>query len=285
MPLITEADSPQVALAFDVAASKARCRRMRRRILELSQRLNALHIAPAFSCLEIVDTIYHGLMRQAHSGKSCGTFILSKGHGALAQFAVLEELGVMSREDLDTCCHPEGRLGGHPDYGAPGIEASTGSLGHGLPMSLGICLAERELGLESSVYVVISDGELMEGSTWESVLLAPTLRIRNLVVFVDFNDVISGAQIGAHHPNIYPVAEKFEAFGWQAIHADGHDQESLFDAVSRKDSARPLAVIAKTIKGKGVSYMENQPIWHYRSPNPTEYQQALSELAEQNLDR
>jgi transketolase len=286
MPLITEPSSPQVSLAFDVAASKARCRRMRRRILELSQRLNALHIAPAFSCLEIVDTIYHGLMPPPRDGKSAaGTFILSKGHGALAQFAVLEELGVLSRHDLDTCCHPEGRLGGHPDYGAPGIEASTGSLGHGLPMSLGICLAERELRLESTVYVVISDGELMEGSTWESVLLAPTLRIRNLVVFVDFNDVISGAQISVHHRNIYPVAEKFQAFGWQAIPADGHDQDSLFGAVSRKDPARPLAVIAKTVKGKGVSFMENQPIWHYRSPNPMEYQQALTELAEQDLDR
>ena len=188
----------------------------------------------------------------------------------------------MSRQDLDTCCHPEGRLGGHPDYGSPGIEASTGSLGHGLPMSLGICLAERELGRESTVYVVISDGELMEGSTWESVLLAPTLHIRNLVVFVDLNDFISGGQTSLNHRNIYPVEEKFEAFGWQAIHADGHSQESLFDAVNEKDLARPLAVIAKTVKGKGVSFMENRPIWHYRSPSQMEYQQALAELAEQD---
>jgi transketolase len=278
MPISTEIDS----VRFDLATSKARCRRMRRRILGLSQRLNALHVAPAFSCLEIVDTVYYGLMRRRQDGTSDDTFILSKGHGALAQFAVLEELGVMSRQDLDTCCHPEGRLGGHPDYGSPGIEASTGSLGHGLPMSLGICLAERELGRESTVYVVISDGELMEGSTWESVLLAPTLHIRNLVVFVDLNDFISGGQTSLNHRNIYPVEEKFEAFGWQAIHADGHSQESLFDAVNEKDLARPLAVIAKTVKGKGVSFMENRPIWHYRSPSQMEYQQALAELAEQD---
>src|ERR1700734_2347785 len=276
MPISNEIDS----VRFDLATSKARCRRMRRRILGLSQKLPALHVAPAFSCLEIVDTIYHGLMH--NSGGRRDAFILSKGHGALAQFAVLEELGVMSRQDLDTCCHPEGRLGGHPDYGSPGIEASTGSLGHGLPMSLGICLAERELGRESTVYVVISDGELMEGSTWESVLLAPTLHIRNLVVFVDLNDFISGAQTSLNHRNIYPVQEKFEAFGWQAIHADGHSQESLFDAVNEKDLARPLAVIAKTVKGKGVSFMENRPIWHYRSPSQMEYQQALAELAEQD---
>jgi transketolase len=272
-------------MAFDTATSKARCRRMRRRILELSQKLAALHIAPAFSCLEIVDTVYHGLMRRRENGKSDDTFILSKGHGALAQFVVLEELGVMSRHDLDSCCHPEGRLGGHPDYGTPGIEASTGSLGHGLPMSLGICLAEQELGRESVVYVVISDGELMEGSTWESVLLAPTLSIRNLVVFVDLNDFISGGRTSVYHRNVYPVAEKFEAFGWQAIQADGHDQDSLCDAVSRKDPVRPLAVIAKTIKGKGVSFMENQAMWHYRSPGPAEYQQALEELAEKDLDQ
>jgi transketolase len=283
MALSKELNYSPVSPAFDVAESKARCRRMRRRILDLSQRLPALHVAPAFSCLEIVDTIYHGLMNNA--GGRPDTFILSKGHGALAQFAVLEELGVMSRHDLDTCCQPEGRLGGHPDYGAPGIEASTGSLGHGLPMSLGVCLAEKALRQESAVYVVISDGELMEGSTWESVLLAPTLRIRNLVVFVDLNDFISGGQTSVYHRNIYPVAEKFGAFGWQAIQADGHDQGTLFDAVSRKDPNRPLAVIARTIKGKGVSYMENQPIWHYRSPNPMEYQQALAELAEQDLDR
>jgi transketolase len=284
MALSTELSSPQTSAAFDIREAKVRCRRMRRRILELSQRLPALHVAPAFSCLEIVVTIYYGLMRRPDASKN-DTFILSKGHGALAQFAVLEELGVMSRHDLDTCCHPEGRLGGHPDYGAPGIEASTGSLGHGLPMSLGICLAERELGRESAVYVVASDGELMEGSTWESVLLAPTLRIRNLVLFVDLNDFISGGQTSLTHRNIYPVAEKFEAFGWQAIHADGHDQDSLFGAASRKDPSRPLAVVARTVKGKGVSYMENQPIWHYRSPNATEYQQALAELADPDLDR
>ncbi len=283
MALTTELIDPQISPAFDVAASKARCRRMRRRILGLSQKLPALHVAPAFSCLEIVDTIYHGLMH--NSGGRRDAFILSKGHGALAQFAVLEELGVMSRQDLDTCCHPEGRLGGHPDYGAPGIEASTGSLGHGLPMSLGVCLAEKELARESTVYVVISDGELMEGSTWESVLLAPTLRVRNLVVFVDLNDFISGGQTSVYHRNLYPVPEKFEAFGWQAIQADGHDQANLFEAVTRKDPDRPLAVIARTVKGKGVSYMENQPIWHYRSPNPTEYQQALTELPELDLER
>ena len=203
---------------------------------------------------------------------------LSKGHGAPAQFAVLEELGVMTREDLDMCCQSGGRLGGHPDYGLPGIEASTGSLGHGLPMALGISLAHAELGIDSTIFVVMSDGELMEGSTWESVLLAPSLHIHNLMLFVDLNDFISRGQTSVHHPNIYPVERKFEAFGWDACTVDGHDPAALCEAGCRKDPARPLAIVARTIKGKGVSYMQNQAVWHYRSPNPQEYQQALVEL-------
>lgn len=251
---------------------------MRRRILEISQKLTALHIAPAFSCLEIVDTIYFSLMRRTAAHSAPDTFILSKGHGAMAQFAALEELGVLTKQDLDTCCQLGGRLGGHPDYGLPGIEASTGSLGHGLPMALGIALANAELGIRSTVYVLISDGELMEGSTWEAVLLAPTLRVQDLVLFVDLNDYISRGQTSVHHPNIYPVAQKFEAFGWQTHTVDGHDSAALYEAANERIPARPVAVVAKTTKGKGVSYMENQPIWHFRSPNPQEYQQALAEL-------
>jgi transketolase len=263
---------------FDAAAAVTRCRRMRRRILDLSQKLPALHIAPSYSCLELVDTIYFGLMRRGADGKTPDTFLLSKGHGAPAQFAVLEELGIMSKEDLDTCCQSGARLGGHPDYGLPGVEASTGSLGHGLPMALGISLAHAELKIDSTTFVVMSDGELMEGSTWESLLLAPSLNIHNLVLFVDLNDFISRGQTSLHHPNIYPVEPKFTAFGWDVCAVDGHDPAAIFDAGRRKHPARPLAIIARTIKGKGVSFMENQAVWHYRSPNPQEYQQALAEL-------
>src|ERR1035438_8729589 len=116
---------------FDVGAARQRCRRLRRRILDISQTVSALHIAPAFSCLEILDTIYFGLFRRNSDGTSPDTFLLSKGHGAMAQYAILEELGIMSQADLDGYCQPHGHLGAHPDYGLPGIEASTGSLGHG----------------------------------------------------------------------------------------------------------------------------------------------------------
>jgi transketolase len=270
----------QATPAFDIAISKARCRRMRRRILDISQTVSALHIGPAFSCMEILDTVYFGLMRRSPDGSSTDTFVLSKGHGAMAQYVLLEELGILSKADLDGYCQPHGRLGAHPDYGLPGIEASTGSLGHGLPMALGICLAAREQGLLSSTYVVLSDGELMEGSNWEAILAARNLGITDLTVFVDFNGFVSATPISVRHPNLLPVEPKFEAFGWETRIVNGHDQEAIFRAARSKNPALPLAIVARTVKGKGVSYMENQGIWHYRSPSRAEYEQAIAEIEE-----
>lgn len=273
--------SPQLGHKFDVTGSKERCRAMRRRILDISQTVSALHIAPAFSCMEILDTIYFGLMRRNSNGRSSDTFLLSKGHGAMAQYAVMEQLGILAKVDLDGYCQPQGRLGAHPDYGLPGIEASTGSLGHGLPIALGICLANAESGLSSSTYVVLSDGEMMEGSNWEAVMAAINLKIADLTIFVDSNGFISATPISTRHPNLLPLERKFEAFGWDVRSVDGHDQQMLFDAAQSKSPDRPIAIIARTTKGKGVSFMENQGIWHYRSPNPGEYRQAIAELEAQ----
>jgi transketolase len=227
-----------------------------------------------------VDAIYFGLMRNEKEVAYPDTFILSKGHGAMAQYAVLEELGVLSREDLNESGKPGGKLGMHPDYGLPGIEASTGSLGHGLPIAVGMALADKVLGTERVVYIVMSDGELQEGSVWEALLLAPTLNLTNLVAFVDLNDFQSLGQISSIHPNFHPVRDKVQAFGWEAIEVDGHDQEAICRAVTFRKGVAPMMVIARTTKGKGVSYMENVPIWHYRSPSPEEYRLALQELSE-----
>ena len=265
---------------FDVAASRRRCRRLRRRILEISQTVTACHVAPAFSCLEIIDTVYFGLMRRDASGPSPDAFLLSKGHGSLAQYAVLEELGVLTREQMDGYCKPGGILGTHPDYGIPGIEAATGSLGHGLAMGLGMAYADKVLGEDRVLYVVMSDGELQEGSVWEAMMLAPTLGIRNLVGFVDLNDFQSLGQTSKIHPNFYPVLDKVRAFGWESVEVDGHDVGAICEAVVSRRGDRPMMVIARTTKGKGVSFMENVPIWHYRSPSPEEYRLALSELPE-----
>jgi transketolase len=259
--------------------SKKRTNRFRRRILEMSQVLPAIHIGGAFSCLEIVDAIYFGLMRR-RGKEMLDTFILSKGHGSLAQYAVLEALGVLSSRDLDTFCVAEGRLGGHPDYGLPGIAASTGSLGHGLGIGMGMALADKVSGADRRVYVVMSDGELQEGSVWESLMLAPSLGLTSLIGFVDLNDFQTFSQTSKTHPNFYPVVDKLRAFGWETVEVDGHDTAAILSAFHARAGKAPFMVVAKTTKGKGVSYMENVAMWHYRSPNAAEYQQALAELAE-----
>jgi transketolase len=263
---------------FDGAAARKRCLAYRKRIMEISQQVQALHIGSAYSCTEIVDAIYHGLMRRKPDGNSLDTFIMSKGHGCMIQYVILEDLGVLSRADLDLYCKPNGRLGCHPDYGNPGIEASTGSLGHGLSMAVGMALAERARKTGGTIYAVLSDGEVQEGSTWEATMMASSLGCSNLVAFIDNNDFQSLGRTSETHPSFYPVAEKFNAFGWETAEVDGHDAEAIFRAVTGRKGGKPLMVVAKTVKGKGISYMENVPIWHYRSPNAKEFEQGMAEL-------
>ena len=268
--------------AFDIATARARCKKYRRRILDMSQNVSALHIGGAFSCTEIVDCIYNEFMRPGvRGGKSPDTFLMSKGHGCMIQYVILEDLGILSKADLDAYCTPKGRLGTHPDYGNPGIEASTGALGHGLSMAVGMALAERGRGSNGIVYTVLSDGEVQEGSTWEAILMASSLKLTNLVAFVDNNDFQSLGRTSETHPSFYPLEAKFEAFGWETAEVDGHDPGAIYAAVTTCSGTKPLMVCAKTVKGKGVSYMENAPIWHYRSPNKDEYAQALRELEAQ----
>lgn len=269
--------------SFDEAEALARCKRYRRRILDISQRVSALHIAGAFSCTEIVDCVYNDLMRKGAGAKpSPDTFLMSKGHGCMIQYVILEDHGVISREMIDAYCTPGGQLGVHPDYGNPGIEASTGSLGHGLSMAVGMCLAERGRGGDGRVYVVLSDGELQEGSTWEAVLMASSLGLGNLVAFVDNNDFQSLGRTSQTHPSFYPLTDKFTAFGWETVEVEGHDSAAIFRAVTDRRGGKPLMVVARTTKGKGVSYMENVPIWHYRAPSREEYLLAIKEVEGQS---
>jgi len=259
-------------------STESRCLRYRKRILDISQQVSAAHVGSAFSCTEIVDCIYNRLMRRTDGAKSPDTFLMSKGHGCLIQYAILEELGVLSRQDLDLYCKPGGRLGAHPDYGVPGIEASTGSLGHGLAMAVGIALAERDQHTGGIVYVVLSDGELQEGSTWEAILLASSFKLVNLVVAVDNNNYQSLGKTSETHPSFYPLVPKFRAFGWEAEDVDGHDTERVYNTFISRTGLRPFVMCARTVKGKGVSFMQDSTIWHFRSPSPEEYKKALEEL-------
>lgn len=241
-----------------------RCKAYRRRILEISQKVKALHIGGAFSCLELVDCLYNEIANEED------TILISKGHGWMAQAVILEERGLI---DLDKYGTKDG-VGVHPEYGTPGIAASTGSLGHGLPMAVGMAIADRS----HMVYCVISDGELQEGSTWEAILLVPALRLSNIMVLVDNNNLQSLGRTSDTHPNLYPISRKFHEFGWGSVACHGHDSEMIKHNLLYHDMTKPFALIAGTKKGHGVSFMVNQPVWHYKSPSPEEYQQALEEL-------
>jgi len=262
----------------DIEEAQKRCQGYRRRILEVSQNVTALHIAPAFSCLEITDALYNLIMKKDKSGEITDVFLMSKGHGCMIQYIILEEMGVLSSRDIELYCKPEGRLGAHPDYGNPGIHASTGSLGHGLGIAAGQAYAEKLKGTDTNIYCVLSDGECQEGSTWEAMLMAGNLNLSNLVAVIDNNDFSGLERMSEGHPAFYPLAEKAEAFCWEVVEVDGHDSAAIAEAIWNRSGTRPFLVVAKTIKGKGVSFMEHVPIWHYRSPNKEEYKQALLEI-------
>jgi len=265
---------------FDILSSQKRCIKYRRRILDISQTVSALHGAGAFSAMEMVDCIYHGLMRRDSSGVSPDTFIMSKGHSCMVQYVILEEMGILSKEDLDLYCKPGGRLGCHPDYGVPGIEASTGSLGHGMGLAVGMAHADRIKGEDRKIYLIVSDGELQEGSTWEAMMMGANLEVKNVIALLDHNGSQSFGHTRETHPKFYPIREKVEAFGWECAEVNGHDVKAVFEAVTSRKGDRPFMLIGNTVKGKGVSYMEHQPVWHYRSPNKEEYEIALRELKE-----
>lgn len=255
--------------------------RYRRRILDISQKVGALHAAPAFSCVEMTDVIYRGLMHANASGQGFSdVFLMSKGHGCMTQYAILEELGILASSELERYCTPQGALGAHPDRGNPGIDASTGSLGHGMGIAVGMAYAEQLHGSDVRIFALLSDGELQEGSSWEGAMMAANLRLDNLLVFVDLNDFGGLERMSESHAAFYPVREKFESFGWEAAVVNGHDACAMHAAVCARKGGRPFALLGKTVKGRGVAFMENVPIWHYRSPNEEEYGIAIRELGE-----
>jgi len=261
--------------------SKDRCKNFRRRILEISQQVSALHLGGAFSSIEIIDCIYFCLMEKKSKFEFNDLFIISKGHGCMSQYVVLEELGILSKKDLDLYCKKEGRLGCHPDRGNPGIEASTGSLGHGIGLAVGMAYAEKYINrLKKNIYVVISDGELQEGSSWEAMMMAANLNVSNLVVLLDHNGYQSFGKTSETHHAFYPIKSKVEAFGWEVSEVNGHISEDIYRAVKERKAKAPFFLICNTVKGRGVTFMENEPIWHYRSPSPQEFNAALLEIME-----
>lgn len=235
------------------------------------------HIASAFSIMHILWELYDRTLRvdpQSPADPERDRFILSKGHGALGLYAVLAKRGFFPQSELERFSEFDGMLGGHPDCTKiPGVEASTGSLGHGLPMGVGMALGMRIRRSGGRVYVLVGDGECNEGSVWESALLAAHHRLDGITCIVDFNHSTDRAL------TLGDLAAKFLAFGWGAVSIDGHAPDQLRAALLQRPGDRPLAIIAETIKGQGCPMMENNPAWHHRVPTADELGTILADLA------
>ena len=233
------------------------------------------HVGSCFSVIDILVAAFDFKFSKTASGEV--DVLLSKGHAAAALYAVLFEFQKISRDDIDSYCKNGSSFYGHVDNLASSyIPLATGSLGHGLPYAIGIALSAklRKQANQLSV-VILSDGELDEGTTWESLLIASHLRLNNLIVIVDRN-FLQSFESTEETLALEPLREKFESFGWIVRDVDGHDIESVQVGMHRED--KPLCLIARTTKGKGVSFMENSVPWHYKPPIGTEFVDALSEL-------
>ena len=244
-----------------------RSRRIRRRVLERLHAAGASHLGTNMSMVEILTAIYSVIDtdRIAAGRRDRDRVIISKGHAAAATYATLEEYGLMESELLDTYHRSGSVLTGHVSHSAPGVEHSTGALGHGLSVALGMALAQRSLGTDGRVFCVCGDGEIQEGSVWEALLLWSHLGLMNLVFLIDHNRISS---IGPTHDviNMDPPAERIAGLGFSATTVDGHDTEAIREAILSASSASlPTVIVCDTVKGKGVSFAEDESIWHYRS--------------------
>jgi transketolase len=257
---------------------------LRSRIIETSSKTGTPHLGSCLSCVDILTALYFGVLKidpanpKAANRDRC---ILSKGHGAMGLFHVLAERGFYPLSDLDNYGQDGGVFAEHPPTPEhlAGIEAATGSLGHGLPLGLGMAMAGRIQRLDYKVYAVLGDGECNEGSNWEAAMLASAKRVSNLCAIVDFNKWQATGR-SQEVMALDPLVDKWKAFGWNAVEVDGHDFKQLLGALSQFPNAneKPTAIIAHTVKGKGASFMEDDNNWHYRIPTADEVIQAKKEL-------
>jgi len=261
-----------------------KARRLRREVIKMVGEAGSGHPGGALSAADLVACLYFREMRhdpERPDWPERDRFVLSKGHVAPLLYAVLAECGYFPSEWLGTLRRLGSPLQGHPDMRKlPGVEASTGSLGQGIGWAVGMALAARLDGRDSRTYVLLGDGEMQEGMVWEAVMAAKHYRLDNLVALVDNN----GLQIDgplAEVMSIEPIADKFRAFGWEAREIDGHDMIQIIDALNqaRETKGKPFAIIARTIKGKGCSFMEHQVDWHGKAPSPQQVEEALKEFA------
>ncbi len=268
----------------DIDTLEAKAKEIRKTVLRMLAEAGSGHTGGSLSIVEIIMSLYFYKMRHKPSHPQWDLrdrMILSKGHGCPAVYAVLAEVGYFPREELMTLRKLGSRLQGHPQLGLPGIESSTGSLGQGLSIANGMALAARMDKKDIRIYCVMGDGELNEGQVWEAAMSAAHFKLDNICGIVDFNKLqIDGRCCDVM--GLEPLAEKWRAFGWNVIECDGHSFKKLMDALDEAEAVKgkPSVILAHTIKGKGVSFIENQVRWHGIAPKKDELERALKELDE-----
>ena len=255
--------------------------RLRRRILRLIVNAGAGHTGGGLSCLDILNVLYNRVLRVApetFTDPRRDRYVQSKGHCVEALYVVLADRGFFPEADLDTVCRYQSHYVGHPTRKIPGIEMNTGALGHGLPICLGMALAAKMDAAPYRVFTLLGDGELAEGSNWEAAMAAGHHDLDNLTAIIDHNTLqITGPtrEVMSNEP----LDQKWRAFGWAVQSINGHDFAELTAALNQPaEPGKPTCIIANTVKGRGVSFMENVGKWHHRVPNETELNQALAEL-------
>ena len=266
-----------------IASIREKALWMRRRAFRMVYEKQLGHPGGDFSAIDIVATLYFGVLRfdpAQPNWPERDRFVMSKGHATGALYTVLAAAGYFPEDWLDTYMLDHSKLNGHPNRKyLPGVETNTGPLGHGFPVALGIAIAGQITGADYRTYVLTGDGEQQEGSNWEAAMTAGHRKVKNLTLIVDRNRLQQGA--GTEETNgLDPLDAKYRAFGWEVVELDGHDHAALLDVLGAPvgDRDKPLCVIANTVKGKGVSFMENKAKWHHGVPNQAEFEQAMKEL-------
>jgi transketolase len=271
-------------LSADQAAHvKERADWIRRQALLMAHRAGQGHPGGDLSAADILATLYFGVMRidpAMPDAPGRDRFVMSKGHCTGAFYSVLAAAGYFPEAQLSTYMQAESKLNGHPNRNyLPGVETNTGPLGHGLPVATGIAIAGQMDGADFRTFVLTGDGELQEGSNWEAALTAGHRKLENLTVIIDRNRLQQGART-EETAALDPLDDKWRAFGWHVEIVDGHDYGQLYDVLSAPPTGRgrPLCIIANTIKGKGVSFMNDNVAWHHGVPNQAQFEQAMKEL-------
>lgn len=277
--LVTDRARPPLSTVAEVQDFALR---IRLGALDTIARAGLGHVGGDFSVADILAVLYGGVLRVDASDPTWperDRFVMSKGHAAASLYTALALRGFFPESELATFAGPDSRLGGHPNRRkTPGIETNTGPLGHGLPVAVGMATGAQLSDVQWQTYVVVGDGEIQEGSNWEALMYAAHRGLSNLTLVVDRNRLQQGA--GTEETNaLDPLDEKIRAFGWETTVVDGHDIDAVWSAMrAPRGHGRPVALVADTIKGRGVSFMENLAAWHHKVPSAEQVEQAIAEL-------